>query len=251
MLRQTITLSLTIFGLIFADPIISLATENISQEQLIFNELEGHLPKKPVSPPLIFIAIKSSDIANYNKYINIGNDAINKGLKTGNIYHYHTALINYDQGLQLKPEQIKLKKAINDLELYLYDYHMRQGYKLVKEAQKTRNYYYYQLALDNFTRATYRKAGNKYANIAISNVKKYSQPEYLNEDLKQAICAENWQQALNIIQSMKDIGGQNYSYQLNEYRTKFLYMLRHNSETPTYPPESYCQEPTIDKKPAK
>jgi len=240
MLKQKISLSLAIFSLIFVVPTVSFATESISQEEQIFKELESHLPVNPVEPPYIFVKVTTSDIVTYNKYINIGNNAIKQGLKTGNIYHYHTALINYDQALQLKPERLKIKKAINSLELYLYDYHMRTGYRLVKEAQKTRNYYYYQLALDNFTRATYRKASNKYAKIAINNVTKYSQPDYLNEDLKQAICSENWQQALNIIQSMKSIGGDNYRYQLDEYRARFLYILNNKTETPTYPPQTYC-----------
>ncbi len=249
MIKQKISLSLAICSLILGIPSVTLANPEIAQEEQVFQELESHLPSTPVAAPYIFIAETKPDITVYNKYINMGNEGINRGLKTGNIYHYHTALINYDKALQLKPEQGKVKGAINDLDLYLYDYHMRQGYKLVKEAQKSRNYYYYQLALDNFTRATYRKASDKYAKKAIANITKYSQPDYLNQDLKQAICAENWQQALNIIQSMKDIGGQNYRNQLNEYRTRFLYIINNNTETPTYPPEAYCTESTTTEKP--
>jgi hypothetical protein len=240
MITQKISLSLAICSLIFMNPTVILANPEITKEEQIFQQLEAHLPANPIPAPYIFIAETKPDIGIYNKYIKHGNEAINRGLKTGNIYHYHTALINYDKALQLKPEQYLVKRAINDLELYLYDYHMRQGYKLVKQAQKTRNYYYYQLALDNFTRATYRKGGDKYANKAINNVKKYIKPEYLNTELQKAICAENWQQALNVIQSIKEISPQIYNPELDEYRTRFLYLINTNAETPTYPPASYC-----------
>lgn len=249
MIKHKISLSLAICALILASPTVILAANpEIIQEEQIFQELESHLPEKPVAAPYIFIAEIKPDITVYNQYINIGNEAIKKGLKTGNIYHYHTALINYDNALQLSPERVIVKKAINDLELYLYDYHMRQGYKLVKEAQKTRNYYYYQLALDNFTRATYRKAGDRYANRAINNVKKYIKPDYLNTELQQAICSKNWRQALNIIQSIKQIERRTYTPELDEYRARFLYILNNNAETPTYPPESYCNTPLTTQK---
>jgi hypothetical protein len=249
MIKHKISLSLAVFSLILTNPSFVLAANpEITQEEQIFKELEGNLPLIPVAAPYIFIAEIKPDITSYNKHINLGNEAIQKGLKTGNIYHYHTALINYDNALQLIPERLIVKKAINDLELYLYDYHMRQGYRLVREAQRTRNYYYYQLALDNFTRATYRKAGDRYANRAINNVKKYIKPNYLNTDLQQAICNNNWQQALNIIQSIKDIKGQAYAPLLDEYRARFIYILANDAQTPTYPPESYCNTPLTTQK---
>jgi hypothetical protein len=249
MIKHKISLSLAICSLILGTPNITFANAEINQEIQVFQELEGHLPEQAIPAPYIFITKiteQGGDINVYNGYINLGNEAIKRGLNTGNIYHYHTALINYDKALQLRPEQRLVGKAIKDLEFYLYDYHMRQGYKLVREAQKTRNYYYYQLALDNFTRATYRKAGNRYANLAINNVKKYLQPNYLNGELQQAICTQNWRRALNIIQSIKDITSSSYGAQLDEYRARFIYILNNNAETPTYPPDSYCNTATVD-----
>ncbi len=243
MFKQKISLAITFSTLFLFTPNITLANVQINQEEKLSQQLESHLPTKPVAPPNIFIAQTIPSISVYNNYIDKGNQAIQRGLRTGNIYHYHTALINYDKALEVRPEEILVKRAINDLELYLYDYYMRQGYSAVKEAQKTRNYYYYVLALDNFTRATFRKAEDVYAKDAIANVKKYIEPDYLNQELKQAVCAENWQKALNVIQTIKDIQGKNYNRQLDQYRARYLYILTHNSATPTYPPQEYCNAP--------
>ena len=113
MIKHKISLSLAVFSLILTNPSFVLAANpEITQEEQIFKELEGNLPLIPVAAPYIFIAEIKPDITSYNKHINLGNEAIQKGLKTGNIYHYHTALINYDNALQLIPERLIVKKAI-------------------------------------------------------------------------------------------------------------------------------------------
>jgi hypothetical protein len=56
----------------------------------------------------------------------------------------------------------------------------------------------------------------------------------LNVELQQALCAQNWGRALQVIEQMKRAAGREYASQLNLYRGQLEAIARENANVPEW-----------------
>jgi hypothetical protein len=61
----------------------------------------------------------------------------------------------------------------------------------------------------------------------------------LNNQLRSALCRQNWAQAIAVIDQMKK-SAPNYIPQLNDYRASLVNLRNANARLPGWPPADYC-----------
>ncbi|MDJ1175806.1 tetratricopeptide repeat protein [Roseofilum capinflatum] len=140
--------------------------------QLVLNypseaALSAELPLEPPPSYEPSISLKSyTSRSQFKRYMEVGYHAFDLG-------DYHTALINFEQALQERPDNIYAQKAVENanqrIQQHSYTDFMNAGYQAFEDKN-------YAIALQHFQSALQYRPGDSYALKAIDNVQRKINP---------------------------------------------------------------------------